>query len=117
MFARMIAFLVVFCLSMFGQQAYSEPQANSPSVIRYAEITPSSIEEVAELLTRVSEYALSEDLFDAPIVIMLHGPEAAVFVGGGGNRGLDGELLAVRSHRGQASRRPEVGVGSLTLGQ
>jgi len=54
---------------------FSEPA----SIRRYAEITPQNEEAVVDLLNRVSQYAESGDLFDDPIVIMLHGPDARVF--------------------------------------
>ncbi len=62
------------------------PRAENSSVpgaiTRYAEIAPTSEEAVVDLLNRVSQYVETGDLFDDPIVIMLHGVEARVFARG-----------------------------------
>ena len=69
--------------------AQKGPQASPANVVQkslaqgsvghYAEIAPQSEEDVIELIGRVSEYAESGELFDEPIVIVLHSDEARVF--------------------------------------
>ena len=84
LFFAQITFLQLLigqCLfAVDADQSFKAAQLNAPaSVIRYAEIAPKNEEAVVDLLTRVSQYVENGDLFDDPIVIMLHGAEARVF--------------------------------------
>jgi len=83
-----VVVLVTTLLLMAGEALFAAdvdplPQPdkiNLPaSVTRYSEIAPQSEEAVVDLLNRVSQYAETGELFDDPIVIMLHGVEARVF--------------------------------------
>ena len=76
-FTRLSVFPFVVCLALLGASSFAD--SHPSSVGRYAEITPHGSEEIVDLLNRVAEYQQSGELFDDPIVIMLHGPEAVVF--------------------------------------
>ena len=87
--------ILLLCQSLFAvdieRQSGSENFSVPASIIRYAEIAPKSEEAVVDLLNRVSRYVETGDMFDAPIVIMLHGAEARVFARG--NYGMYGSVV------------------------